>query len=74
MNRRWKMLVGRWVFFRWGVVKLPTRTLVLRKLDEVERLLPSLAAEFPMEREHLTMLRHLRDQVTYRPDHKKGLA
>jgi hypothetical protein len=64
------MVLFGWAFFKWGVTKLPTRTLLLRKLDEAEKLLPRLAAEFPNEREHLTMLRHLRNQVTYRPDTK----
>jgi hypothetical protein len=64
------VLFNKFVLFRWGVVKLPTRTRVLRLLDRVEKLLPTLAAEWPNEREHLTMLRHLRNQVTYRDDHK----
>jgi hypothetical protein len=60
---------GRFVFFKWGVTKLPVRTQALRKLDELTKLLPSLEWTGADEQFALTtMVKHLRNRMLYRPD------
>jgi hypothetical protein len=62
-------MFDKFVFFQWGVTRLPNRSRVLRKLEDVRRLLPSLEHTTPHEQEALTtLLKHLTNRVTYRPD------